>query len=209
MPLRWIGKHLMIKSKFAEDILNGRKRATIRLGKVEARSKEFYIHSGGRIIARARLKSIRYKKVRELTDEDAKIDGLSSRQELIDELRNYYGDISDDDTVTIIEFEILEKLNEPEEKYLPNLPPHKIAQLALENLKFPEKEEIILRTLATTKSIRKTAKKLFGKLSMRWKIRKVLRKALRKLLETGIIEENIGGIKIGKMKINAQKSLEN
>jgi len=85
MPLKWLGKHLMIKSKFAKDIISGKKRATIRLGKVEVKANEFLIHSGGRIIARAKLKNVRYKKVKELSDEDALLDGLSSREELIDE----------------------------------------------------------------------------------------------------------------------------
>ena len=189
MPLKWIGKHLMIKSKFAKDILTGKKKATIRLGRVKVRSNEFLIHSGGRIIARAKLKNIRYKKVKELSDEDAKLDGLNSREELIDELRNYYGDLKDDDIVTIIEFEIIEVLNEPEEKYIAGIPPYKIAQLALQHLKLSDREEYILRTLASTRSIRKTAKKIFGKLSMRWKVRSVIRKVARQLLEAGIIGE--------------------
>jgi len=189
MPLKWLGKHLMIKSKFAKDIISGKKRATIRLGKVEVKANEFLIHSGGRIIARAKLKNVRYKKVKELSDEDALLDGLSSREELIDELRNYYNNVTDDDIVTIIEFEVIEILNESEEKYIGGLPPYKIAQLALQHLKLSDREEVVLKTLVSTRSIRKTAKKLFGKLSMRWKVRNIVRKAARMLLEMGVLEE--------------------
>ncbi len=188
MPLRWIGQHLMIKGKFEKLIIQGKKRATIRIGKVEVRAKEFYIHSGGRIIAKAELESVEYKKVRDLTDEDARLDGFKNKEELIEELKSYYGKLSDDDIVTIIKFRVKEILNKPEGKYPPSIPPYEIAKLALKHLELDERERKIFQTLVKTKSLRKTAKKHFGRLSQRWRIRRMLSKALSELASKGIID---------------------
>jgi len=177
----------MVKAKFSDAIRTGKKRATIRLGRVDVRSKEVLIHAGGKIIAKAIIKNVVYKRVKELTDNDARIDGLDSREELINELRSYYGNIRDNDIVSIIEFEVVEVLDGPEWKYPQGLTPYEIAKLALENLGLSEKEQVILKTLIETKSIRKTAKKLFGKLSDRWKVRRVLQKCVSKLIEKGVI----------------------
>ena len=187
MPLKYVGRHLMVKAKFSDAIRTGKKRATIRLGRVDVRSREVLIHAGGKIIAKAIIKNVVYKRVKELTDNDARIDGLNSREELINELGSYYGNIRDNDIVSIIEFEVVEVLDEPEWKYPQGLTPHEIAKLALENLGLSEKEQVILKTLIEMKSIRKTAKKLFGKLSDRWKVRRVLQKCVSKLIEKGVI----------------------
>lgn len=188
--LLWIGRHLMIKSKFLNDILKGTKRATIRLGKVQVKSREFYIHSGGQIIAKARLKRITYKCISELTDDDAKIDGFSSRDELINALKEHYGDIKDDDYVTIIEFDIIEFLNKTEEKTYYGLNAYEIAKLALKYLNLPEEERKILEALVKTRSIRYVAKKFFGKLSKRWKVRRLISRVAKELYELGIIKPN-------------------
>jgi len=188
--LLWIGRHLMIKSKFLNDILKGTKRATIRLGKVQVKSREFYIHSGGQIIAKARLKRITYKRISELTDDDAKIDGFSSRDELINALKEHYGDIKDDDYVTIIEFDIIEFLNKTEEKTYYGLNAYEIAKLALKYLNLPEEERKILEALVKTRSIRYVAKKFFGKLSKRWKVRRLISRVAKELYELGIIKPN-------------------
>ena len=186
--LLWIGRHLMIKSKFLNDILSGNKRATIRLGKVKVKSKEFYIHSGGQIVAKARLKRVTYKKVSELTNDDAKMDGFSSREELINALREHYGDVKEDDYVTVIEFEIIEFLNKTEEKTYFGLDAYEIAKIALKHLDLPEKERKILETLVKTRSIRYVAKKFFGKLSKRWKVRRLISRLAKELYELGIIK---------------------
>jgi len=49
------------------------------------------------------------KRVKELTDEDAKKDGFRNINELIDALKRIYGGIKGEDLVTIIHFEIPEK----------------------------------------------------------------------------------------------------
>ena len=47
------------------------------------------------------------KRISELTERDAKLDGFSSKEELIRELRRIYGKIEERDLVSIIHFEIL------------------------------------------------------------------------------------------------------
>ena len=188
MPQKYIGRHLMVKSKFINAILSGKKRATIRSGRLKVKSKEFYIHAGGKIIAKASVKKVVYKKIANLADKDAILDGLGSKEELLKELKTLYGEIRDTDDVTIIEFEILEKLNEPEDSYMKNLRPHELAKIILKRFDISEEERKILEVLVKTKSIRKTARRIFGNIANRWKIRKILKK-YASLINNSIIGE--------------------
>lgn len=189
--VKFLGRHLMVKGEYVDDILSGRKKATIRLGIVKLRYKELIVHGGGRPIAKVRVTNVRYKRVVELTDEDAKLDGFKNKEELLEALRKAYGEIKPNDYVTIIEFEVIQDLSklEPQHPYL-GLEPADVARLALRYLKDRmTKEEIdVLTDLTRTNSIRATAVRLFGDLSKRWRVRKVLRKALRLLLQEGYIK---------------------
>ncbi|HDN75503.1 MAG TPA: ASCH domain-containing protein [Acidilobales archaeon] len=180
----------MMKGEYARLLLSGKKRATVRLGKVIPKYDEVIIHSWGRPIAKARIVNVVHKKVRELTDEDAIKDGFKSREELINELKNVYGNVSPDDLVTIIELDIVQRFDKliPEDPYL-GLKPADIGRLALRYLrgKMEEDDLKILEELAKGKSIRKLAKELTGSPLNRGKIRKVLRKALRLLVREGIL----------------------
>lgn len=178
----------MLKSKYVPLILSGSKKSTIRLGKLNVRSKEFFINSGGKIVARAIVRNIKYKTVKELTDEDAGLDGFDSREELIQELKRHYGDIRDDDLVTIIIFDIVEILNIDEQNY-GGMKPKQISELALKYLPLDAYEEMIHRKILEYGSIRRAAREIYGSLQMRWKIRNALNKAYRKLLARGIIKK--------------------
>ncbi len=188
MPLRWLGKHLMIKSDYADLILEGKKRSTIRLGKVQVNNREFFINSGGKIIAKAIVKDVVYKRVKDLTDDDAKLDGFNSKEELIGELKKHYRNLKDDDVVTIIVFDVVERLNINEYK-LGSYKPKEIAELALRNLPLTEFEEAVLKKIIEYGSVRGASRSLFGSIQYRWKIRNVLNKVYRMLLEKGIIKE--------------------
>jgi hypothetical protein len=187
MPMRWLGKHLMFKSDYIPLLKSGVKRSTIRIGKIEIRNKDFFINSGGKILARAVLKEVKYKKIGDLTDEDAKLDGFNSREELVNELKKHYKHVTDDTIVTIIVFDIVEWLNIDEYGF-GRLKPREISELALKHLPLSEYEEMIHRKIIEYGSIRRTAKALFGSLKMRWKIRNVLNKAYQKLVEKGLIK---------------------
>ncbi|HIC98606.1 MAG TPA: ASCH domain-containing protein [Pyrodictiaceae archaeon] len=181
----------MVKGEYVDDILSGRKKATIRLGIVKLRYKELIVHGGGKPIAKVRVTNVRYKRVAELTDEDARLDGFRNKDELLEALKKAYGEIKPNDYVTIIEFEVIQDLSklEPQHPYL-GLEPADVARLALRYLKDRmNKEEIdVLTDLTRTNSIRATSIRLFGDLGKRWKVRKVLRKALRLLAQEGYIK---------------------
>lgn len=187
---KFIGRHLMVKGEYVDLILKGVKKTTIRLGVVTPKYKEIIVHGGGRPVAVVRIVNVKHKRIKELTEEDAKKDGFSSVKTLIKELKKSYGNIKPDDIVTIIEFNVVKKLTELdiEEPWL-GLKPVEIARIALRYCKnIPEDDRKILEDLTRTESIRKTAIRLFGNINKRWKIRKTLRKYLNELIKKNIVK---------------------
>ncbi len=96
-------------AEYVRPIIRGEKVTTIRRG-----IKSYPV---GRIVdltvnytpfARAKVEKVVVKRVSELTDEDAKRDGFGSREELIQALRRIYGDIKENDFVTIVHFVVVE-----------------------------------------------------------------------------------------------------
>ena len=190
MPV-YLRRHIMMRGEYTRLLLSGKKRATIRLGKVIPKYDEVIIHSWGRPIAKAKITKVIYKKVRELTVEDAKKDGFSSKEELMNELRNVYGNVKPDDLVTIIELEVIQRFDEliPEDPYL-GLKPADVGRLALRYIRneLSNDELKILEELAKGKSIRIVAKELTGSPLNRGKVRRILRKALAILIKKGILK---------------------
>ena len=97
-------RHLEFSGNYRDLLLSGKKRATIRkrISKLKEGDKVF-VHCGGEIIGKARILSIEKKKIDEITDEDAILDGFNSRDELLNELRRIYGD---EDEFYVIKFEL-------------------------------------------------------------------------------------------------------
>ncbi len=188
---KYLGRHLMLKREFLEKLLRGEKRATIRLGKVKPKYKEMIVHSGGRPVAKIEITQVVYKHVKDLTDEDAREDGVENKEQLLDILRRMYKEeIRDTDIVSIIKFRLVQSLSEIDVgKPYGGLEPVDIARLALRCLEdvFDEDEIKILRLLTIYKSLRAVAVKLYGNINKRWIIRKVLRKAYRELLKRGLL----------------------
>ena len=96
---------LLLKSDFIPLVRSGAKRSTIRAGRRRAKLGPAEIVSDGVRIP-VRLTEIEYKAFTSLTDKDAITDGLASRDELQRILLSFYPDLNDDDTVTIIHFEL-------------------------------------------------------------------------------------------------------
>ncbi|MCD6196101.1 MAG: ASCH domain-containing protein [Staphylothermus sp.] len=188
---KFIGRHLMVKGKYVEDILTGKKKATIRKGIVIPKYEEIIVHGGGKPVAKIKVTKVTHKKLNELTNEDALKDGFKNKKELIKELKRVYPELTDNDWVTIIEFDLVQRLDhlEPEHPYL-GLEPADIARLGLRylNKELNQKDKQILLDLTRTNSIRMTALRIFGTLNKRYIIRKVLRKTLGKLIEKGVIK---------------------
>jgi len=135
-----IRKFLLIDSAYKSRILRGDKVTTIRYGDYEARpGSEIYlvITPSDTAVAKIRITGVRKKKVRELTNEDARLDGFSDVKELLRELNRIYGELYGDDEVTIIGFEVVKRFDEGIPfKWLKGLnyrEPTEIARLYLEN----------------------------------------------------------------------------
>ena len=189
MPV-YLRRHIMMRGEYARLLLSGRKKATIRLGKVIPKYDEVIIHSWGRPIAKAKIVKVVYKRIRELTNEDAWKDGFKTRDELLRELRRVYGGFNDNNLVTVIELEVVQRFDKlvPEDPYL-GLKPSDVGRLALRYLEneLSHKELSILEELAKGRSIRRVAKRITGSPLNRNKIRRVVRKALALLVKKGII----------------------
>lgn len=181
----------MLKGAYVEKLLSGEKRATVRRGIVKPKYDEITIHAGGRPVAKAKITRVYYKKLHELSDYEAKLEGYNSREELIQELKRVYKGIRDDEYVTVIEFEITQRLDvlPLEDPYL-GLEPVDIARIALRYLRneLSDLEIKILTDLTRTNSIRKTALRVLGDLNKRGVVRRVIRKALKMLVEKGFLK---------------------
>jgi hypothetical protein len=181
----------MLKGSYIDMLLSGEKRATIRRGIYKPRYEEVIIHAGGRPIAKAKITRVYYKKLKELGEYEARIEGYERVEDLIKELKNVYGDIDEDEYFTILEFEIVQRLdNLPVEDPYMGLSPADIARIALRYLQseLSELDRKILMDLTRTNSIRKTAINIFKSLNKRGIIRRTLKKALRLLVEKGLIK---------------------
>ncbi len=181
----------MLKGTYVEKLLSGEKKATIRRGIVKPKYDEITIHAGGRPVAKAKIIRVYYKKLHELGDYEAKLEGYNSREQLIEELKRVYKGIRDNEYVTIIEFEITQKLDmlPPEDPYL-GLEPVDIARIALRYLRneLGDLEIKILTDLTRTNSIRKTALRVLGNLNKRGIVRRVIRNVLKILVEKGLLK---------------------
>ncbi|WP_297090305.1 ASCH domain-containing protein [Thermococcus sp.] len=184
-------RHLEFDGRYAEAILGGKKRATVRLGRRPnlKPGDEVLIHSGGRVIARAVIERVESKKVGELTDEDAFLDGFSDREELIKALKGHYKYVNDDSIAHVIVFRIVERFKNPvmssDYAYEGNLPVE-IAEKALEHLDLPDEDRELLELFLRAGSLRKAAHRLGG-MNKRYLIRDALRRAYEELKRRGIM----------------------
>ncbi|AKG91353.1 hypothetical protein GAH_01345 [Geoglobus ahangari] len=168
-------KHLEFKGKYLQKLLSGEKRATIRKRVYVKPGELVYVHCGGNIVGRARIKDVREIGLDEIDEEVARKEGFESVEELVAELRGYY---SDRDRLYLIEFDFepFEKPLDPAEMYYENDDLIEIARKAVDSDVLSEEEKEVLRLFLKTGSIRKTAFRLGG-LSRRGVVREALRKA--------------------------------
>ncbi|WP_456370183.1 ASCH domain-containing protein [Geoglobus sp.] len=168
-------RHLEFKGKYLQKLLSGEKRATIRKRVYVKPGELVYVHCGGKIIGKARIRSVREIRLDEIDDEIAGMEGFKSAEELVSEIRDYY---SDRDRLYLIEFDLepFERPLDPAEMYYENDDLIEIARRAVESDALSEDEKEVLRLFLKTGSIRKTAFRLGG-LSRRGVVREALRKA--------------------------------
>jgi hypothetical protein len=88
-----------------EAVLSGKERATIRKGRREYPIGPAVFDSG---IAKIQIEitAIEIKQFKDLTDDDGRVDGDISKDELKASLATYYPGIQDSDELTIIHFKL-------------------------------------------------------------------------------------------------------
>ncbi|RLI86592.1 MAG: ASCH domain-containing protein [Archaeoglobales archaeon] len=98
-------------AEFVERILEGKKITTIRKGiKSYPIGKVVELTVNYKPFAVARVVKVVVKRVKELTNEDAIRDGFENRDQLMNALRRIYGEIDERDFVTIVHFNLLDRL---------------------------------------------------------------------------------------------------
>ncbi len=108
-----LGRKLRFNPELIREIARGRKTCTVRLGIVEPTSRTVVLYCRGRPVAVAEIEYVRYMKVRELGEGIARLDGFSSREELLEELTKIYPYLTPDDWVTVIKFRIIRWIRRP------------------------------------------------------------------------------------------------
>ncbi len=152
-----IRKFMLIDSSYKSRILRGDKVTTIRYGRYEVKpGSEVYlaVRPSDTVVAKVRITEVVKKKVRELTDDDARKDGFRDVKELLRALNKIYGELSGDDEVTIIGFRVIKRYDGGIPlKWLKGLnyrEPEEIARLYLENqerLNLNRETDFILRRI--------------------------------------------------------------
>jgi len=188
-------RHLQFDGRYSGAILEGRKRATVRLGR-RPNLKEgdlILIHAGGYTLGRAVVERVESKRVAELTEEDAILDGFKSRRELIEALKRHYGSVTEDSPAHVVVFKLVERFERPvtssDYAYEGNSP-LEIARMALEHLELSEEERELIKLFLREGSLRRAARRLGG-LNRRYIIREALRKAYEKLKGMRLMEPKV------------------
>ncbi|MEM4831754.1 MAG: ASCH domain-containing protein [Sulfolobales archaeon] len=101
-------KRLIFREAYGDSIALGVKVATVRLNSSVKVGEIVDIFAGRSYLGSAVITGVEVKKVSQLTDEDARLDGFRSREELVRELRSIYGrSLTDSTEVKVIRFKLL------------------------------------------------------------------------------------------------------
>lgn len=99
-------KTLNFKREYKDAILSGEKTCTIRLRTNLRAGDEARIVAGGERIGIAEITGVTRKRVSDLTYNDAKRDGFSNLEDLLNALRRHYRDIGPDTEISVIRFRL-------------------------------------------------------------------------------------------------------
>jgi len=178
-----------MKGEFVDLVLKGLKNTTIRLGKLKPKHRVVILHGGGRDVAKVEITGVRYKKLGDLTDEDAQRDGFESLEDLLKALRKVYGKVDPEEPVTILDLKVVKVL-----EHKPRLSAVRVAEAMLESgAELTAEERRVLNEVVKRGSIRKAALALYGDVNRRWLVRRVLKKALRTLALKELFKGGSGG----------------
>ena len=174
---RRLGRYLSIDKEYLGLIFNGVKVTTIRKGLVVPSVDIVYLKSDGKTFGELKIESTKYVKAKDLTDEDARLDGFRDKEELMRGLLKYYPDLKPEDWVTIIRFKLLRKME--------GLDNGDIARLALAYGLFANERERRILSMVARGGSKDAIKELLG-VSENY-ISGTLERALKRLKEKGII----------------------
>ena len=87
----------------------GRKKCTIRMGTATVASSETTMSDGRNSVPVRILRVDTARRFKDLTDQDALDEGFGSREELVRDLRQYYPRAAEDDPITVIYIEPLNR----------------------------------------------------------------------------------------------------
>lgn len=101
-------KKLVFKFDYVSKILTGEKKSTIRLSTDLKEGDVVEVYAGFVRIGRAVVKKVYRKKLDELSNEEIRVDGFKSREDLYKALAKIYGSkrINSNPYVYVIEFEL-------------------------------------------------------------------------------------------------------
>ncbi len=102
-----MAKRLKFRKKYKDAIVSERKVTTIRLNTKLKPGDVVDVIVGDERIGKATVEDVSESSIGDLTDEHARRDGFSSRDELIKELFSIYGKLNLDTKVKIIKFKLV------------------------------------------------------------------------------------------------------
>jgi len=108
-----LNQFLRFKPKYLDKVLRGDKRVTLRLGIVMPRKQLVYILSGDMVYGEAIIENVQYMRIREVDTGILREEGVSSIDELVEELKELYGSVKPDDVVSVIRFRVIRKYPKP------------------------------------------------------------------------------------------------
>ncbi|MEM1519030.1 MAG: ASCH domain-containing protein [Pyrobaculum sp.] len=108
-----LGPYLRFKQKFIKRVIEGEKKVTIRYGVVKPRFNFVYIVCCDEVYGEAIITKVVYTRLSRVGEDLARADGFESREELINELNEIYGELDNEDVVSIIYFTVVRVYNKP------------------------------------------------------------------------------------------------
>ncbi len=99
---------LHLDPRFVRDVLRGRKKATVRLGKRDVKPGDVvFLTSDRGPFAKAVIIKVKRTPLKKLTKEEIRREGSRSLGELLETLRHFYPGITEDTEVTYIEWKLV------------------------------------------------------------------------------------------------------
>ncbi len=186
-------KYMYFSKEYRDKILTGEKVVTIRLGQIPIKEGElYYANCGGEIIGILRVEKVEYKTLKEITKEEAILDGFKSKRKLRQALKKHYKGFSSNSVFTVIHFKLLEKFKEPKRMYTCNDIISLIKFILQNDDGLTNIERDLLRLVLEKGSIRKAAKEINRDKKI---FRIIIRESLERLKEKGkLTKEDVSRI---------------